>query len=330
MALFLTSYAPSTFPPTILATSTSAPFPSSVADTADTSPRHAAAARLHENHDDTCGHNPFIKLLSLASLCDTPILPLTWEPAFEQLGLDGATGSVHQNLLNARLSLAFKRFRPFRPQQSALSSEDYDHAAAAAAVNNNNDNNFISESEREFRHQQFDAMATEMMVLRCCPEVSRHPNIIEFVGLCFELAQVRRSNSTTTRLAGLDGDRHKDGGADADARADDKDVDVNDLEVWPVLVFTKVNRGDLANFKDRHHRGQRHHHLDLDLDQDLALGICREVSKALGVLHRNSMSTFLLLLLLLLLCLFAFFFKPSFSLEVSRLAPFDSRDDKSR
>jgi serine/threonine protein kinase len=132
--------------------------------------------QLHE--DDS--HQDLIRLLAIANALKVEILPLTWQPALETLG-QGGTGSVNQSYVNDRVSYALKRFRRVNPNPQL--------------------------TDRKFRSLQFDAMISEMVVLRY-PEVYAHPNIVRLEGICWEV--VRPSG-----------------------------------EVWPVLVFQKAELGDL-------------------------------------------------------------------------------------
>lgn len=93
MELFVTSFFPTTSPPT-----TGLP-------KLDT---NGAVLSDHHREKGVDRHDNFIRLLQHASLCQTPIVPLTWEPAFDKLGKDGFTGTVDQNFLNSKDSLAFK------------------------------------------------------------------------------------------------------------------------------------------------------------------------------------------------------------------------------
>lgn len=106
------------------------------------------------------GHDNLIRLLQHAIANQIPILPLTWEPAFERLGREGAVGTVNQNLLNAKISLAFKRFKEY-PSDPRM-------------------------SQSEFRDLQYEAVISELTVFGCRP-VLLHHCIIEFVGLSFEI-----------------------------------------------------------------------------------------------------------------------------------------------
>jgi hypothetical protein len=131
-------------------------------------------------HEDDSPHQDLIRLLAIANALKVEILPLTWQPALETLG-QGGTGWVNQSYVNDGVSFAFKRFHRVNPDPQL--------------------------TDRKFRSLQFDAMISEMVVLRC-PEVYDHPNAIHLEGICWEV--VRPSG-----------------------------------EVWPVLVFQKAKLGDL-------------------------------------------------------------------------------------
>ena len=137
-------------------------------------------------------------------------------------GLDGAVGTVGQHVLNASVSLAFKRFRPLPADQRL--------------------------SEAQFRDHQYEAIIAELSVYSRAA-VLGHPNIAEFVGLCFELVPGEG-----------EGGKHES-------------------EVRPVLVLTKYNQGTLDTFIDQ---------CD-PLDGENMLNVCGEVAKGLNVLHRSSM-----------------------------------------
>jgi hypothetical protein len=132
--------------------------------------------QLHEGDS----HQDLIRLLAIANALKVEILPLTWQPGLETLG-QGGTGSVNQSYVNDRVSFALKRFRRVNPNPQL--------------------------TDRKFRSLQFDAMISEMVVLRY-PEVYAHPNVVRLEGICWEV--VRPSG-----------------------------------EVWPVLVFQKAELGDL-------------------------------------------------------------------------------------
>ncbi|KAH8592618.1 hypothetical protein B0O99DRAFT_235208 [Bisporella sp. PMI_857] len=107
-------------------------------------------------------HNDFIRFLQIASALEAPILPLTWDPAFEALGRDGATGRINQAPLNAGITFAFKRFNPQGPWPAV--------------------------SQDDFRRIQYNAMIAEMTILMR-KDIRRHQNIITFVGTSFELSK---------------------------------------------------------------------------------------------------------------------------------------------
>lgn len=120
----------------------------------------AVSAADLEARDDS--HHPnLIRLLQAATVLKVPVLPLTWDPAFEALGQDGATSRVNQSPLNAALEFAYKRFNP--------------------------ESNDIHTTQEAFRRMQYDAMIAELTILSC-PNIRRHENIVSFIGICFEVS----------------------------------------------------------------------------------------------------------------------------------------------
>src|SRR5271156_5639544 len=106
-------------------------------------------------------HQNFIKFLQYATALRLNILPLTWEPALEALGHDGATARVNQSFANLETTFVYKRFKP----------EVTDHRL----------------SEAQFRELQYTAMINELIIL-ARPEIGDHNSIVRFVGICFELS----------------------------------------------------------------------------------------------------------------------------------------------
>lgn len=120
----------------------------------------SSSAITFDLRDDDKNHQNLIRFLEVAIALNLPILPLTWDPALEALGPDGATGRVNQSPFNNKISLAFKRFNP-RVTRSELSVE-------------------------EFRSLQYNSMISEITVLNS-EFLRKHPNIIHLIGVCFEL-----------------------------------------------------------------------------------------------------------------------------------------------
>ena len=114
-------------------------------------------------------HQNFIRFLQMAISLNVGFLPLTWDPAFEDLG-SGTTGVVKQSQLNAETGIAFKRFEV-----------DGVHPGVR---------------DEEFRNRQYDALITELNILGH-REIRRHPSIISLVG--FEITP--RSNVIMPVLA---------------------------------------------------------------------------------------------------------------------------------
>jgi serine/threonine protein kinase len=95
-------------------------------------------------------------------------------------------------------------------------------------------------SEAQFRDQQYSAIINEMKILSH-PPIKRHDNITMLIGVGFELFPETG-------------------------------------QVWPVLIFSKFNRGDLASFIL----------LNEDLSAETRLGICGQVANAVQGLHSCS------------------------------------------
>src|SRR4051794_35448633 len=106
-------------------------------------------------------HNDFLRFFSIAIALDVNIFPLVWKPALEDLG-EGATGLVSWSPLNKRHSLAFKRLVPWKEDSGV--------------------------SKGKFRTLQYNALVSEMAVLKC-PRINHHPNIINLEGLCWQIAE---------------------------------------------------------------------------------------------------------------------------------------------
>ncbi|KAK5454372.1 hypothetical protein LTS15_006372 [Exophiala xenobiotica] len=123
--------------------------------------RSAVSKKLGREGDRT--HPPLLRLLSIAEALEVNVLPLTWRPALEGLGL-GATGQIRQSPLNAQISLAFKRF-------GGVANEIVDMA------------------EVEWRARQYDAVVSEVVALST-PMIYDHPNIANLEGICWEVETV--------------------------------------------------------------------------------------------------------------------------------------------
>ena len=98
----------------------------------------------------------------------------------------------------------------------------------------------------QFRDQQYQAMINEITILSCEP-IKNHANITVLVGLGFEVFP----------MAG---------------------------EIWPVLIFSKFNQGDLAHFVTK----------SPVQEEAVLLGLCCELAKAVRILHVCSESEILL------------------------------------
>lgn len=85
---------------------------------------------------------------------------MTWDLKLEQVGPDGATGKVNQNLVNFQVTLAFKRFK--------VEVTD------------------LRITEQEFLNLQYDAIINELIILSN-RTIYGHVNTVDFVGLFLTL-----------------------------------------------------------------------------------------------------------------------------------------------
>ena len=99
-----------------------------------------------------------IDFLGLTQFHQVDLLPLTWQPALEELG-NGRTSNVSQSLLNIQMSLAFKRALPTQ-------AEDQQHSDGESDI--------------------FPRLCTELSVL-AHPPLRNHPFIVRLEGFCWEL-----------------------------------------------------------------------------------------------------------------------------------------------
>ena len=119
----------------------------------------ASEASLSAPHD-LQKHQKLIRFLQIAQAANVGFMPLTWTKDFEQLG-SGTSAAVTQTALSSQTSLAFKRFNLVRSDGTSGAGERLD--------------------------AQYDDMATELRTL-ALPGMKSHPNIINLVGVCFEIA----------------------------------------------------------------------------------------------------------------------------------------------
>ena len=103
--------------------------------------------------------NSLVQILECAAACKIPVLPATWGRGLEEVAMSGATGTIAQGLVNAKASLAFKRFKSHPDDENLPVSE--------------------------FRDYQYEAMTTEMMILSRFSLI-KYVNITRLIGLCFE------------------------------------------------------------------------------------------------------------------------------------------------
>lgn len=94
--------------------------------------------------------------LGVAQQYDIDFLPITWQPALDQIG-EGATAEIRQNPMNLQTSFAFKR-------PLFMSSFDID----------------------EFESRILPSLIAEISILGS-PTIRRHSNIIHLEGICWEV-----------------------------------------------------------------------------------------------------------------------------------------------
>jgi hypothetical protein len=99
-------------------------------------------------------HCDIVALLAQSQTHNVDIIPLTWLPRLESVGF-GGTAEISQSLVNAHMSLAFKRI---------LRADD----------------DSLSESKA------YRVLISEVCILSQSP-IRGHPNIVQLQGLCFEI-----------------------------------------------------------------------------------------------------------------------------------------------
>lgn len=102
-------------------------------------------------------HCDFVSFLANAQCEGVDILPITWQPALENVG-KGGTAQINQSIINARLNFIFKRtnISPLIRQDSGTDSLTY------------------------------HALISELRVLRS-RLIRDHPNIVQLQGICWEV-----------------------------------------------------------------------------------------------------------------------------------------------
>ena len=101
--------------------------------------------------------------LGVAQHYDIDFLPVTWQPALDQIG-QGATAEIRQNPMNLQTSFAFKR-------PLFMSSFDID----------------------EFESRILPSLIAEISILGS-PAIRRHANIIHLEGICWEVLSKEGQN----------------------------------------------------------------------------------------------------------------------------------------
>ena len=113
---------------------------------------HATPAEI--SHADI--HYDFISFLAVAQRRKFDFLPITWQPALDDVGR-GATAEIRQSFINLQMSFAFKRMTPL---------------------------NSLQQGERGYR--AFRALISEVSVLGH-PSIRKHPNVINLEGICWDV-----------------------------------------------------------------------------------------------------------------------------------------------
>ena len=103
-------------------------------------------------------------LLGVAQQHDIDFLPITWQPALDQIG-QGATAEIRHNPMNLQTSFAFKR-------PLFMSSFDIE----------------------EFESRILPSLIAEISILGS-PTIRRHANIIHLEGICWEVFSKKQSVS---------------------------------------------------------------------------------------------------------------------------------------
>lgn len=94
-------------------------------------------------------HDDLISCLAVVQRLGVDLLPCTWQPALDPLGV-GGTAEVHQLLINLQMSFAFKRFTHSTPKES-----------------------------------RYRVLISEIKIL-CHPEIRNHKNVITLEGVCWD------------------------------------------------------------------------------------------------------------------------------------------------
>jgi serine/threonine protein kinase len=109
-----------------------------------------------ENYYQSDIHCDFLSFLGIAQTLKIDFLPITWQPALENVG-HGGTAEIRQALVNLQMSFAFKRLTPAELPQS------------------------ITDETKSFR-----TLIAEISVLGH-PSIRDHPNIIRLEGICWDV-----------------------------------------------------------------------------------------------------------------------------------------------
>lgn len=199
----------------------------------------ASTSQSRESYDsddpycDPCASNTSVvcyDLISFLEACQNlniDLLPISWQPALDALGV-GGQAEVRQSLVNLAMSFAFSRVK-------------------------------IREDHREVEQAAYRALLSQISILGHS-EIRSHPNIINLVGVCWDIRPQEEVEPRKDRQA-------QDG------------ILPRQWKVWPVLVFEKTRHGDLACFMSSKY-GR-----NMGITERLKL--CADIARGIGDLHRN-------------------------------------------
>lgn len=165
---------------------------------------NAGVSKTINDFDD----NDFIAILETCQNLEIDFLPITWQPALENLGVGGQT-EVHQSLVTAALSFAFGRIK-------------------------------LSDSTREAERAAYQALRSQLLV-QGHPIIRSHPNVISLIGVCWDI-QPRVDHGSGGRGATGNLEIH-----DKEFEVSEN-APACKWTIWPVLVYEKTRHGDLSCF----------------------------------------------------------------------------------
>ena len=124
--------------------------------------------REHSNHD--CIHYDLITFLETCQNLEIDFLPITWQPALDNLGVD-ARFKVLQPAVDLAMRFAFYRVESRREGKEIEDNE-----------------------ERIYR-----ALVSHVSCLRH-PEICAHPNIVSLIGICWDIQTLMPDDDHSTEF----------------------------------------------------------------------------------------------------------------------------------